>query len=102
MIERGREIMWTERQSDRGTGRRGDGAMGRKFLPVSRSHRLPVALYLCLSLSLSLAAFAQSGRNPASGKRVTVINVIAQRIEDPNKPRSLLSGDALQKEGNEK
>jgi VWFA-related protein len=76
--------------------------MRRKFLPVSPSPSLPVALYLCLSLFLSLAAFAQSGRNPVSGKRVTTINVIAQRVEDPNKPRSLLSGDALQKEADEK
>jgi VWFA-related protein len=76
--------------------------MGRKFLPVFPSPRLSVALSLCLSVALSLAALAQSGRNPASGKRVTVINVIAQRIEDPNKPKSLLSGAALQKEENEK
>jgi VWFA-related protein len=66
------------------------------------SLRLCVSLSLCLSISLSLAAFAQSGRNPASSRRVTVINVIAQRVEDPNKPRSLLSGDALQKEESEK
>jgi VWFA-related protein len=83
-------------------GRRGDSAKGRKFLSVSPSPRLPVALSLCLFISLTLAAFAQSGRNPASGKRVTVINIIAQRIDDPNKPRSLLSGAALQKEENEK
>ncbi|MGH9752995.1 MAG: VWA domain-containing protein, partial [Blastocatellia bacterium] len=69
---------------------------------VSPSLRLSVSLSLCLSVSLSLVAFAQSGRNPASGRRVTVINLIAQRVEDPNKPRSLLSGDALQKEEDEK
>jgi len=45
---------------------------------------------------------AQSGRNPASGKRVTVVNVFAHRVDDPNKPRSLLSGDALKKAEEEK
>jgi VWFA-related protein len=35
---------------------------------------------------------AQSGRTATAGKRTTVINVIAQRVDDPNKPRTLLSG----------
>jgi VWFA-related protein len=81
-----------ERQKDRATEEQ----------RAALSLRLCISLSLCLSVSISLAAFAQSGRNPASAKRVTVINIIAQRIEDPNKPRSLLSGDALQKEENEK
>ncbi|MGH9936740.1 MAG: VWA domain-containing protein [Blastocatellia bacterium] len=53
---------------------------------------------MSLSVSLSLTAFAQSGRAPAAGKRTTVIHVVAQRVEDPNKPKSLLSGDAAKKE----
>ncbi|HEY6402866.1 MAG TPA: hypothetical protein VI479_15720, partial [Blastocatellia bacterium] len=57
---------------------------------------------LLVFLSLALAAFAQSGRAIISGKRVTVVNVFAYRVEDPNKPRSLLSGDALNKEEDEK
>ena len=66
-----------------------------------------VSLLLCGTLALWLFSFAtstsaQSGRSPAAGKRTTVINVIAQRIEDPNKPRSLLSGDAAKKEEDEK
>ncbi len=75
-------------------------------LSVSRSLRLSVSLSLSLS-ALSLLYFtastvAQSGRNPVSGKRTIVINVIAQRIEDPNKPKSLLSGEAAKKEEDEK
>jgi len=57
---------------------------------------------LSLSVSLSLTAFAQSGRAPAAGKRTTVVHVIAQRAEDPNKPKSLLSGDAAKKAEDEK
>jgi VWFA-related protein len=46
--------------------------------------------------------FAQSGRAPAAGKRSTVIGVFAHRMEDPNKPKSLLTGNALKKEEDEK
>ncbi len=65
------------------------------------------SLLICGSVALWLfyldsTGAAQSGRNPASGRRVTVINVVAHRVEDPNKPRSLLSGAALQKEEEEK
>jgi len=64
-------------------------------------------LLLCVSLALWLFYFqatgaAQSGRNPVSGRRVTVVNVFAHRVDDPNKPRSLLSGAALKKEEEEK
>jgi VWFA-related protein len=78
--------------------RQGDRDRGRKIphLLVSLS---PLLLVL---LSLALAAFAQSGRAIISGKRVTTVNVFAYRVEDPNKPKSLLSGDALNKEENEK
>lgn len=73
----------------------------------TRRRTTAASLLLCGSVALWLFYFnatgaAQSGRNPASGRRVTVINVIAQRVEDPNKPRSLLSGDALKKEEDEK
>jgi len=96
--------MWTARQSDRATeGRRDRGTEGqRDFLSVSPSLRLSVSLSLCLFISLSLTAFAQSGRAPAAGKRTTVVNVIAHRVEDPNKPKSLLSGDAAKKGEDEK
>ena len=65
------------------------------------------SLLLCGSVALWLFYFhatgaAQSGRTPVSGKRVTVVNVFAHRVEDPNQPRSLLSGDALKKEEDEK
>jgi Ca-activated chloride channel homolog len=66
------------------------------------TRRISLSLSLFLFVALSLAAFAQSGRAIISGKRVTVVNVFAYRVEDPNKPRSLLSGDALNKEEDEK
>jgi len=77
---------------------------------VSPSYRLSVPLSLCLSLCLSVlwlfhfaaTTAAQSGRAPAAGKRNTVVNVTAQRVEDPNKPKSLLSGVAAKKEEDEK
>ncbi len=66
------------------------------------SARGQIALRVVLSLSISLAvisaALAQSGRNPTSGRRTTVVNVIAQRVEDPNKPKPLLSGSGTQEE----
>ncbi len=62
---------------------------------------------LCASVAPWLFYFAvptsaQSGRSPVASRRATVINVIAQRTEDPNKPKSLLSGEAAQKEEDEK
>ena len=77
---------------------------------VSPSLRLSVPLSLCISLSLfalwlfnfTATTAAQSGRSTPASKRDTVVNVIAQRIDDPNKPKSLLSGDAAKKEEDEK
>lgn len=68
---------------------------------------IAASLLLCCSVALWLFSFvtptsAQSGRSPAAGKRTTIINVIAQHVEDPNKPKSLLSGDAAKKEEDEK
>src|SRR5262245_26202068 len=90
--------MERRRQGDKGTRRQGDKETGRK-IPCPLVSLSPLLLVF---LSLSLAALAQSGRAPVSGKRVTVVNVFAHRIEDPNQPRSLLSGDALKKEAEEK
>ncbi len=47
-------------------------------------------------------AFAQSGRSSTSGRRTTAVPVIAQRIDDPNKPKPLLSGGSNQNEEDEK
>src|SRR5262252_5763593 len=73
----------------------------------TRKRITTASLLLCGSVALWLfylhvTGAAQSGRNPSSGKRVNVISVFAHRVEDPNKPRSLLSGDALKKEEDEK
>ncbi len=51
-----------------------------------------------LWLLLAISAFAQSGRNPASGRRTTVLHVLAQRVEDPNKPKPLLAGSGNEEE----
>jgi VWFA-related protein len=64
-------------------------------------------LSLCVSASLwpidfASPASAQSGRSPISSRRTTIINVIAQRVDDPNKPKPLLTGVSGQSEENEK
>src|SRR5262245_6073176 len=57
------------------------------FIP----HPLSFILLGILITSFAFLVLAQSGRNPSSGKRTQVIQVIAQKVEDPNKPKSLLS-----------
>ena len=62
-------------------------------------------LSVCLLLwlfCLTVMVAAQSGRTPTSGRRTTVLNVIAQRVEDPNKPKPLLSGSGNQNEEQDK
>jgi VWFA-related protein len=51
---------------------------------------------------LCAVALAQSGRNVVSGRRTTILSVIAQQVEDPNKPQSLLKGDLSPEEENAK
>ncbi|MDQ3013806.1 MAG: VWA domain-containing protein [Acidobacteriota bacterium] len=53
---------------------------------------------LCLSAWLVVMAVAQSGRTPVSGRRTISLNVIATRVDDPNKPKPLLSGSGSQEE----
>jgi len=50
----------------------------------------------------SVAALAQSGRNPVSGRRTIALNVIVTRVDDPNKPKPLLSGSGNQNEEQDK
>ncbi len=88
--------MWTEIKSVRDKGTRGQGDKGNSRLPVSLSL---CALWLCC---FAATAAAQSGRATISGRSTTVVHVIAHRVEDPNKPKSLLSGDAARKEEDEK
>ncbi|MGH9840439.1 MAG: vWA domain-containing protein [Blastocatellia bacterium] len=45
---------------------------------------------------------AQSGRNVVSGRKTTIVPVVAQRVEDPNKPQSLLKGETSKEEENDK
>ncbi len=62
-----------------------------------------VSLFSFVSYSLCvLLVMAQSGRNPASGRRTAVVNVIAQRVDDPDKPKPLLSGASTDNEENDK
>ena len=53
---------------------------------------------LCLSAWLAIAAVAQSGRATVSGRRTISVNVIVTRVDDPNKPKPLLSGSGSQEE----
>lgn len=62
---------------------------------------------LCVFASLWLPAltaevFAQSGRTTVSGRRTVTLHVLAQRVEDPNKPKSLLAGSGTQNEEQDK
>jgi VWFA-related protein len=64
-------------------------------------------ILFCLSVALLLVWTAvsipgQSGRSPVTGRRTTVVNVIAQRVDDPNKPKPLLAGGSNQSEEIEK
>jgi VWFA-related protein len=88
--------MWTERQRDKET----EG--GRNLLFVFLSLCLSVSLSGLWLFSFASSVNAQSGRSPTAGKRATVVNVIARRVEDPNRPKSLLGGDAAKNEDDEK
>jgi VWFA-related protein len=55
-----------------------------------KQHHIRFALFLTVSLSLLLPIFGQSGRNVVNNRRTLVIPVIAQRVDDPNKPKRLL------------
>ncbi len=70
------------------------------FVGVSPSLHLSVPLCLALLwlLIFTVNTQAQSGRNPVSGRRTTVLHVLAQRTEDPNKPKPLLAGSGNQEE----
>lgn len=74
-----------------------------KFFPgllVSLSPLVIFFLFLSFVV-LSLVALAQSGNHPVTGRRATIVNVFVHRIDDPNKPKSLLSGSAVKKEEEE-
>lgn len=74
-----------------------DRKMGRRSFPF--------VIFPSLILSFSIlvsCAIAQSGRNVVSGRRTTLLPVIVQRVEDPNKPKSLLNGETKKEEENEK
>jgi Ca-activated chloride channel family protein len=55
-------------------------------------------IILCLLILLwTTGLLAQSGRSVVSGRRTTLVNVIAKRVADPSKPRQLL-GSKLNKD----
>ncbi len=65
----------------------------------SPSSFLSVSMLVFFWLTIfAAAAMAQSGRSPASSRRTTVLHVIAQRVEDPNKPKPLLTGSGNEEE----
>ncbi len=69
-----------------------------------RIYRLGVCLALLAGglLVKTILTSAQSGRNPVSGRRTTVLNVIGRRAEDPNKPKRLLTPSEEEKESLER
>jgi len=65
----------------------------------TRAFALQLPIYLSAWLIVfAVAALAQSGRNPVSGRRTIALNVIATRVDDPNKPKPLLAGSGTQEE----
>lgn len=60
------------------------------------------AILIAAASVLLSASFAQSGRSVVSGRRTTLINVIANRVDDPNKPRPLLGDGSGQQAEDEK
>lgn len=46
-------------------------------------------------------ARAQSGRTPTAGRRNLTVHVTVNRVDDPNKPKPLLSGSGEQNEAND-
>ncbi len=80
-----------ERQKDAG-----------KIERVSTADCISATLWLSFLALLALwpapPVAGQSGRSPASGRRTTIVNVVAHQIDDPNKPRPLLAGSGNQNE----
>ncbi len=83
-----------------------EAQMTNSFVGEAPSLRLSVSLSFCLGLLwlliFAVNTLAQSGRTPVSGRRTTVLHVLAQRTEDPNKPKPLLAGSGNQNEEQEK
>ncbi len=72
-----------------------------KTLPKFSTRAFALQLPICLSAWLivfAVAAMAQSGRNPVSCRRTVSLNVIATRVDHPNKPKPLLAGSGSQEE----
>lgn len=60
------------------------------------SHRSTLStatVLLVITASLGALALGQSGRSTTSSRKSTVVQVIASRLDDPNKPRRLLSSN---------
>ena len=58
-----------------------------------------VILLVVVSATYVEGVLAQSGRATTGSKRSTVINVIARRVDDPSKPRRLLSANTADDAG---
>jgi VWFA-related protein len=63
-----------------------------------RGSMLKVAGFALLLCACAVAAIAQSGRKAISGRHSELVPVIAQRIDDPNKPKPLLTGASSENE----
>ncbi len=73
------------------------GQMSYELMDSWRAASLSSALLVCLWLFLSTTLIpGQSGRNVTPGRRTTVLNIIAQRVEDPAGPPRLLASAAHQ------
>jgi VWFA-related protein len=57
---------------------------------------------LSLILLFAVLVFAQSGRIPGSGRRTTILNITAHKVDAPNKPKALLSSTSEVTEENDR
>lgn len=65
-----------------------------KAIPGDLIRGMKPCRVFCVLLGLLFlfdSGLAQSGRNPVSGRRTTMVNVVVKRVDDPTKPPSLLA-----------
>jgi len=85
-------------RAERGTRNDGRRVEDSAFSTQRSSVKLLSSLSAICGLLLGSAALllAQSGRTTVSSRRTTVVNLIAQRVDDPSKPRPLLASASHQ------
>lgn len=81
-----------------------------RIVTTRKADLKPSALLIAICLGMGAGpswllqwnARAQSGRTPTAGRRNLTVHVTAYRVDDPNKPKPLLSGSGEQSDADEK